>query len=107
MVADDIAEYAATTVRKHFFVLRGIPDDAVIEGRLARNPCEGVKLRLEDTPNMRFLDPDQVAALVVETLPYYRPLVDTAAYVGLRWDGRTGRPQAPEGRPAPQDDHGR
>lgn len=59
---------------------------AVLDGRVKRNVAQGVRLPPESTRPMRFLDPDQVAAVAAAIRPtFYAPLVLTAAYAGLRW----------------------
>lgn len=91
MVADDLADgYSVASVRKHVFTLSGALEEAVAEGRLARNPCDAVNLPAEATPDMRFLEAGEVVELVDATLPHYRPLVWTAAYVGMRWGELAG-----------------
>lgn len=93
MVADDLTggRYSSSAVRRHVIVLRTVLGAAVVEGRIGRNPCDGVRLPPESTRDMRFLEPAQVAALVDAVRPdWYRPLVLTAAYVGLRWGELAG-----------------
>jgi integrase len=92
MVADDLmAGYSNSAVRRHVIVLRVILDAAVVEGRIGRNPCAGVKLPPESSRPMRFLEPTEVAQLARAIQPdHYRPLVFTAAYVGLRWGELAG-----------------
>lgn len=90
MLADDIANLSSASARKHVLVLRGILDEAVREGRLGRNPAADVKLPPEQSRPMRVLEPGQVVDLA-ETFPaHYRPLVLTAAFVGLRWGELAG-----------------
>jgi integrase len=91
MVADSIAAGAsASATRRRVFVLRGILDEAVAEGRLGRNPAAGVKLPPDHARDMRFLDHDQVHQLAGAFSEHYRPLIFTAAYVGLRWGELAG-----------------
>lgn len=93
MVADDLTSdrYSASAVRRHVIVLRVILSAAVAEGRIGRNPCEGVKLPPESARPMRFLEPDEVLGLADAIRPaHYRALVLTAAYVGLRWGELAG-----------------
>ncbi len=93
MVADDLTGgcYSSSSVRRHVIVLRTVLGAAMVEGRLGRNPCDGVKLPPESTREMRFLEPGQVVALADAIRPdCYRPLVLTAAYVGLRWGELAG-----------------
>jgi hypothetical protein len=50
MVADDLAEdLSASAIRRHVIVLRVILDAARLEGRIGRNPCDGVKLPPEQS----------------------------------------------------------
>lgn len=92
MVADDlVAGYSNSAVRRHVIVLRVILDAAVVEARIGRNPCAGVKLPPESSRDMRFLEPVEVAQLADAIRPdHYRPLIFTAAYVGLRWGELAG-----------------
>jgi integrase len=92
MVADDLARgYSNSAVRRHVIVLRTILDAAVVEGRIKRNPCQGVKLPPESSRPMRFLEPGEVAQLGDAIRPaHYRTLIFTAAYVGLRWGELAG-----------------
>lgn len=91
MLAEDLASgLSAASVRKHVVVLSQILQEAVAEGRLARNPCEAVKLPPEASREMRFLNPGQVVELALATSGHFRPLVWTAAYVGLRWGELAG-----------------
>lgn len=91
MVADDLSAGASTSsVRRRVLVLRSVLAGAVAEGRLARNPCDGVKLPPERTRKMRVLDADQVHALAEAFPVHYQPLIYTAAYVGLRWGELAG-----------------
>jgi integrase len=81
---------SASSVRRHVLVLSVIMQSAVADGRISRNPCAGVKLPAETTRKMRFLEPHEVIALANAIVPHYRPLVLTAAYVGLRWGELAG-----------------
>jgi integrase len=92
MVAEELAEgkLSASAVRRHAIVLGTILGAAVADGRIARNPVRGVKLPPEGARRMRFLEPEEVARLADAHPPHYRPLVLTAAYVGLRWGELAG-----------------
>jgi integrase len=80
-----------SAVRRHVIVLSTILAGAVREGRLARNPCAGVRLPPERSREMRFLEPGEVATLANAIEPqHYRPLVLTAAFAGLRWGELAG-----------------
>ncbi len=86
MLGEELTEgrLSNSAVRRHVLVLRTILDAAVADGRIGRNPAKSVKLPAEDSRPMRFLDPGEVARLADAITPHYRPLVLTAAYVGLR-----------------------
>jgi integrase len=93
MVAEEVAAetLSNSAVRRHAIVLSVILGAAVAEGRIARNPCAGVKLPPENARRMRFLEPQEVAQLAAAVKPgHYRPLILTAAYVGLRWGELAG-----------------
>lgn len=92
MVGDDLAGGASgSATRRHVIVLRSILEAARLEGRIGRNPCKGVKLPPESSRPMRFLEPAQVVAVADAIRPvHYRPLIFTAAYVGLRWGELAG-----------------
>ncbi|MGI8615293.1 MAG: tyrosine-type recombinase/integrase [Actinomycetota bacterium] len=92
MVAEELAagKLSRSAVRRHAIVLGTILGAAAADGRLARNPVRGVKLPSESSRPMRFLEPEQIARLAEAHPPHYRPLVLTAAYVGLRWGELAG-----------------
>ncbi len=83
-----------STVRHAFFTVRMVLEQAVVDGRLTKNPAEHVKLPAErsrkggqvgvvDDPK-QFLTPVQVSALVTATPWPYNVLVHVAAWAGLR-----------------------
>jgi integrase len=93
LVADDVASgrFSSSAVRRHVIVLRVVLEGALVDGRVGRNAAAGVKLPPESARDMRFLEPDQVARLADAIRPeHYRPLIYTAAYVGLRWGELAG-----------------
>jgi integrase len=94
MVAEEqaAAKLSGSAVRRHAIVLGTILEAAVADGRIARNPVRGVKLPPEGSRRMRFLEAADVAALVEAHAEHYRPMVLTAAYVGLRWGELVGLP---------------
>lgn len=79
-----------SAIRRHVLVMRVILEAAVADGRIAKNAARAVRLPPEDSRDMRFLEPDEIAHLVGSIDPFYRPMVLTAAYVGLRWGELTG-----------------
>ena len=92
MVAQDIASgrFSSSAVRRHVIVLRTILKAAVTAQRIGRNPAAAVVLPAEDRRPQRFLEPSQIVRLAEGFQPHYRPLVYTAAYVGLRWGELAG-----------------
>ncbi len=93
MVAEELAsgELSNSAVRRHAIVLSGLLAVAVADGRIVRNPCAGVKLPPEDSRKMRFLEAHEVARLAAAIRPeHYRPLILTAAYLGMRWGELAG-----------------
>lgn len=93
MVAEELADgrYSNSAIRRHVIVLRGILEGARADGRIGRNPCDGVKLPPESARPMRSLEPGEVVRLANSIRPqHYRPLIFTAAYVGLRWGELAG-----------------
>jgi integrase len=81
---------SASAIRRHVLVLSVVLNAAVADGRLARNPCAMVKLPPDRPRKMRFLEPLEVAELATAIGEHYRPLVLTAAYIGLRWGELAG-----------------
>jgi integrase len=91
MVAEETAgELSPSAVRRHAIILGTILGGAVDDGRLARNPARGVKLPPENSRLMRFLEPDELARLAEAHPSFYRPLVLTAGYIGMRWGELAG-----------------
>ena len=84
----------ASTVRHAFFTVRMVLEQAVVDGRLAKNPAEHVKLPkghagkggqvgvVDD--RAQFLTPVEVSALVAATPWPYNVLVHVAVWAGLR-----------------------
>lgn len=87
MVAEETAagKLSTSAVRRHAIILGSILGAAVTDGRIARNPVRGVKLPAEESRRMRFLEPEELVTLAEAHPPFYRPMVLTAGYVGLRW----------------------
>ena len=76
---------APATIHKAYQILARVFEAAVVDGRLTRSPCRGVKLPKVEASEMRFLSPDEVATLADVIDPRYRAMVLTAAYGGLRF----------------------
>jgi integrase len=84
-MATMVAEGAGTPIIENAFgVLRQVLGAAVEDNRVARNPCDGVKLPKRKHADRGYLSHEQVAALAskVERDP---EVVRFLAYTGLRW----------------------
>lgn len=92
MIAEETAAGgpSPSAVRRHAIVLGTILGAAVSDGRIARNPVRGVKLPAESARRMRFMEAEQLASLAAAHPAFYRPLVLTAGYSGLRWGELVG-----------------
>ncbi|WP_207229854.1 hypothetical protein [Krasilnikovia cinnamomea] len=78
---------APAAVRYAHRVLSLVLAQAVRDGRMPRNPADGVRRPRLVREEPVFLDHDQVAALA-EACGRYAVLVRFLAYTGLRWGGK-------------------
>jgi integrase len=84
-VAAMAADGAGTpTIENAFGVLRQVLGAAVEDGRLARNPCDGVRLPKRRHADRGYLTHAQVAALAT-AVDRHAEVVRFLAYTGLRW----------------------
>ncbi len=83
-VTDLGADLSARSVRKVHGTLMQLLAWAVQDGRLARNPAEGVRLPKPGLTDHRCLTHAEVAMLAKECGDY-APLIRFLAYTGLRW----------------------
>ena len=92
MLSEELAEgrLSNSAVRRHVMVLSQILSGAMLDGRLGRNVASGVRLPPERAREMRFLEAEEVMRMANAIDPFYRPVVLTAAYVGLRFGEITG-----------------
>ena len=72
------------SIENAFGLLRQVLGAAVEDGRIPRNPCEGVKLPKREHANRGYLTHAQVAALVA-AVERDATVVRFLAYTGLRW----------------------
>ena len=81
---DDIGGSLSTFV-KNYNVVHGALKKAVDLGMIPRNPCKGVTFPKEDVDDMRVLTKEEQKALI-DNLEgeYYRPMILTYLYTGLR-----------------------
>ncbi len=89
MMAEEMAQIEGrlsnSAIRRHVLVMRVILEAAVADGRIGKNAARAVRLPPENSRDMRFLEPEEVALLVKTIEEHYRPMLLMAAYVGLRW----------------------
>lgn len=81
---------SASTTRKCVFALRQMLDAAIADRRLTVNPALSVPLPTERSKEQRFLDRDEVDALLTAFDPRYRAVVLLGVYGGLRWGEMVG-----------------
>lgn len=74
-----------STFVKNYNIVHGALDKAVDLGMIPRNPCKGVTFPKEDADDMRVLIKEEQKALI-DNLEgeYYRPMILTYLYTGLR-----------------------
>lgn len=77
-------QWSAASVVKVHRVFSQMLAWAVRDGRIARNPAEGVRLPRPSLPDHRYLDHSEVAKLAERCGPY-GIVVRFLAYTGLRW----------------------
>lgn len=87
LAASDVSTASA---HRAFRLLRRIMNVAVQSEVIARSPCTGVRPPPVPRNEMRFCTPEEVADLADAVDPFYRCLVLTAAYTGLRWGELVG-----------------
>jgi integrase len=93
MIAEELGQgrLSNSAIRRHGMVLSTILRAALDDGRIAKNPCDGVRFPVEEARDMLFLTAEQVAVLADAASPvHYRALILTAAWVGLRWGELAG-----------------
>lgn len=76
---------APATTRKAYQLFAAAMAAAVDNGLISLSPCRKIELPQIDTPEMRFLDPDEIRLLAETIEERYRAMALTAAYSGLRF----------------------
>ncbi|MEX0863503.1 MAG: tyrosine-type recombinase/integrase [Acidimicrobiia bacterium] len=76
---------APATTRKAYQLFAAAMAAAVENGLIPLSPCRKVELPQIETPEMRFLEPEEVKLLAEAIDERYRVMVLTAAYSGLRF----------------------
>jgi len=92
MLGEELAagELSNSAVRRHVMVLSQILQSAVEDGRLGRNVAQSIRLPPEESRSMRRLNETEPQQLIAATRSFYRPMVMTASFLGLRWGEITG-----------------
>jgi integrase len=81
MAADEVG---APTIENAFGLLRQVMGAALEDNRIARNPCDGVRLPKRQHADRGYLTHAQVSALA-DTVDRQPEVVRLLAYTGLRW----------------------
>ena len=81
MAADEVG---APTIENAFGLLRQVMGAALEDNRIARNPCDGVRLPKRQHADRRYLTHAQVSALA-DAVDRQPEVVRLLAYTGLRW----------------------
>lgn len=76
---------APATTRKAYQLFAAAMAAAVDNGLIPVSPCRKVELPQIETPEMRFLEPEEIKLLAEAIDERYRAMVLTAAYSGLRF----------------------
>jgi integrase len=76
---------APATTRKAYQLSAAALAAAVDNGLIPLSPCRKVELPQIETPEMRFLEPEEIKLLAETIDEQYRAIVLTAAYSGLRF----------------------
>jgi integrase len=92
MLAEQINEgrLSTSTVRRQVLVLGVILKAAVLDGRIARNPCASVKLPQDVSRPMRFLTAEEIVRVADASGYHVRPMILTAGFIGLRFSELAG-----------------
>ena len=80
-----LAEYAPSTVHRHYRTINRLCRVAVLRGHLVANPCDAVQAPKVPRQEMRYLQAAQLERLADAIDPRYRAWVLVAGYGGLRW----------------------
>jgi integrase len=83
-------ELAARTVRTNYGILRAAFNAAVEAELIARTPCRGVRLPIEQQRDPRFCSAEELQTLAAAIPLEYRPMIYLAGVVGLRWSEVAG-----------------
>lgn len=86
--------YAAASIHKAYQLFAWVFQEAAETGTISKSPCWKIKPK-RDLPRieqfeMRFLDETELRVLAEAIDPFYRPLVLTAGYTGMRFGELAG-----------------
>ncbi len=84
------AGYSSSYIRGAYTTLSGILRAASAAKLIREAPTSGIELPAPDRKRERFLSEPEIDSLVESLTPFYRPLVFTAAWAGLRWGELAG-----------------
>lgn len=73
------------SIKKVLDILKMVLAYALEEGAIRTNPALKVKLPTPEDSEQQWLNAEQIATLVACTPEHYQPLIEFAAYSGLRW----------------------
>lgn len=73
-----------STVNRELGILRGMFNKAVAWGKLKANPMKAVQFLREPPGRLRFLETEEIGALLSNCSPHLRPIVVLALFTGMR-----------------------
>ena len=93
-IASLMDRYSAPSIHKAYQLFAWVLQEAAEAGAISKSPCWRIKPKRDlpkiETPEMRFLDQDEIEELADAIAPLYRALVLTAGYTGLRFGELAG-----------------
>lgn len=93
-IASLMDRYSAPSIHKAYQLFAWVLHEAADAGAISKSPCWRIKPKRDlpkiETPEMRFLDQDEIEELANAIDPLYRALVLTAGYTGLRFGELAG-----------------
>jgi integrase len=84
-VNDWSQKLAPRSVRRVYQTLSAVLNGAVLDDRIARSPCRGIRLPAIQPTDRPVLTADQLADLAEALGPHYGLMVHLGAVLGLRW----------------------
>ena len=81
---------SAATIRKEVGVLKHMLNRALKEGKIPKNPAEGVAMPKLPAGRLRYLQPTELQVVLEYCPPWIRPVVLLAVSTGMRRGGSSG-----------------